>query len=205
VKKIAAAIVVLLAAGGEASAHRLDEYLQATRISLARDRLMLEVDLTPGANIASDVAAILDVDGDKAISPAEAEVYGRAVLSDLVVQFDDRVVGMTLMHVEVPSIDEMRHGLGTIHLRAAGDIEAAMGRHQLLVLNRHRPGASVYMVNALVPEDSGVELIAQSRDPQQREFRAEYTVSPRWPMGLLWLGMCGVGLVALAAVRRGRV
>ena len=69
-----------LAMPAESAAHRLDEYLQAARVSLARDRIALEVDLTPGANIAPAIVALLDRDGDGTISPIEAEAYGQVCL-----------------------------------------------------------------------------------------------------------------------------
>ena len=31
-----------------AGAHRLDEYLQATRVGIERDRVSIDIDLTPG-------------------------------------------------------------------------------------------------------------------------------------------------------------
>ena len=33
--------------GATVSAHRIDEYLQAARLAIAPDRIMLEMDLTP--------------------------------------------------------------------------------------------------------------------------------------------------------------
>ena len=38
-----------------ALAHRLDEYLQATRISVATNRIDLSIDLTPGVAVAAAV------------------------------------------------------------------------------------------------------------------------------------------------------
>ena len=52
-----AAIVSRLAMRADTAAHRLDEYLQATRLSLARNQITLEIDLTPGANIAAASSA----------------------------------------------------------------------------------------------------------------------------------------------------
>jgi hypothetical protein len=66
------ASVILLALPAESAAHRLDEYLQAARVSLARDRVTLEVDLTPGAAVTPAIVALVDRDGDAVISPAEA-------------------------------------------------------------------------------------------------------------------------------------
>jgi hypothetical protein len=161
------------------------------------------VDLTPGVSIAPSVIQSVDTNADNAIAPAEAEAYGRAVLSDLLVTLDGDPVEMTLVRIEVPAIDEMRHGMGTIRLRTSGSVGAGAGNHRLRLLNRHRPDTSIYMVNALLPEDAGVELVSQTRDPLQREFDMEYAVGQQWPVRLLWLGIGGAGLAAV--VGRGRV
>ena len=172
------ATIVWLLISGRSSAHRLDEYLQAARVSLARDQIVLNVELTPGANIASAVIAVFDRDRDGVISPDEAHAYGRAVLADLVMKFDDRAVGAALTRVEVPSISEMGTGLGTIRLRAVGHIEVTPGRHAVYFRNNHQPGMSVYMINALIPEDEGIAVLSQTRDSRQREARIAYEVAP---------------------------
>jgi hypothetical protein len=202
---IVAAIVFVLAVPAESAAHRLDEYLQAARVSLGRDRVTLEVDLTPGANIASGIVALLDRDGDNTISPIEAAAYGQVVLADLVLELDGRLVAMTLTRVETPSIEEMRDGLGTIQLRAAGTLEAvASGRRQLYFRNDHQPAASVYLVNALIPEDGDVGVVAQTRDARQQGVRIDYNVGARWPAQVLWLVFAALGLPTLMIGRRAR-
>lgn len=200
-KAFAASLVVVLAAGGDAKAHRLDEYLQATRVSFARDQLAIDVDLTPGISIASGVIAMLDANADGTIAPAEADAYGRAVLSDVRVSLDGNPVGMTLAAIDVPALDEMRNGTGTIRLHAAGSVTAGAGRHSLELVNNHRPETSVYMVNALVPEDSGIDIMSQTRDPRQREFRAEYDVTSEW-LGYVTLLALGTAGAVLAKKRR---
>jgi hypothetical protein len=195
VKGFAATMVAVLTAVGAVSAHRLDEYLQATRVSIARDQLALEVDLTPGVSIAQAIVESVDTNADNAISPAEAETYGRNVLSDLLVQLDGGHVAMSLTRIETPTIEEMRTGLGTIRLRAAGSVEVVAGEHQVSVFNNHRPDTSVYMVNALVPDDRGIDIVSQSRDLRQREFRMQTTVRRQWLTPMVWLGIGGAGLV----------
>ncbi len=194
---------VLLALSESPSAHRLDEYLQAARLSLGRTQVTLEVDLTPGASVADSIIALIDRDGDRTITPLEAQSYGQAVLSKVVVELDDRPVRLTLAHVESPSTDEMRHGMGTIQLRAVGDVEQAglwRRRRQLhFQNNNHHEASSVYLVNALIPSDGGITVVAQTRDAKQREARIDYSVSPRWPGYLYWPV---VGAVALVFVFR---
>ena len=190
-----AAIGFALVMPAETSAHRLDEYLQATRLSLARDRITLEVDLTPGVNIAPAIVTLLDRDGDGTISPIEAGAYGQVVLSDLVLELDGRPVALTLTRVETPPLGEMRDGSGTIQVRAVGPVDAiGSGRRRLEFRNNHQPAASVYLANALIPQDDDVGVVAQIRDPRQRGVRIEYDVHPRWPGRLIWLvlGVAGV-------------
>ena len=191
-----AAIVVLLMTPGESTGHRLDEYLQAARVSLDRDRITLEVDLTPGASIAPAIIAMLDRDGDNTISPGEAATYGRVVLRDLIVELDDHAIATTLARVEVPSIDEMRGGVGTIQLRATGTVagDGIFGRRHLYFRNNHQPGASAYLVNALVPDVRDVGVMRQTRDPRQQEIRVEYNVGAPWYAQLAWVMLAVLGL-----------
>ena len=51
----AATAGLLLVLSASPSAHRLDEYLQAARLSLAHTRVELEIDLTPGASVADGI------------------------------------------------------------------------------------------------------------------------------------------------------
>lgn len=198
-----AAIVFVLAIPAESAAHRLDEYLQAARVSLARDRITLEVDLTPGVSIAAAIVTLLDRDGDSTISPVEAGAYGQAFLADIVLELDGRAVPVTLTRVAIPSVDEMADGLGTIQLRAVGHVESVVvGRRHLYFRNNHQPVASAYLVNALLPRDDDVGVVAQTRDPRQQTVRVEYNVGPRWPAQLLWLVLGAVGLTTLMVLRR---
>jgi hypothetical protein len=203
-RTFAAAAAFLLMMSASPSAHRLDEYLQAARVSLEHTRVALEVDLTPGANVADGIIALLDRDGDSRVSPLEAESYGRDALSDMVLELDGRPIALTLSHVEVPSIDEMRHGIGTIQLRAGGSVEDGWNRRrELHFRNNHEAGSSVYLVNALIPGNADVSVIGQTRDAKQRDVRIEYNISPQWFTRLYWpvLGVAALFL-CFAALQR---
>jgi hypothetical protein len=185
-KKISAIALLVLALPAPASAHRLDEYLQAARLSLARDRITLEVDMTPGMNVAQAIAALVDGNGDGVISQSEAGAYGESVLKELVLELNARAVPLTLTRVEIPSRDELNDGMGTIQLRATGRVHVAAGRHELHFRNNHQPAGSVYLANALLPEDAGVAVLAQARDPRQQSIRIDYEVEPPWAK-VLWV------------------
>ena len=171
---------------------------------VARDRIALEVDLTPGVNIASDVIASLDRDGDTAISPMEAQSYGQSVLADLVVELDGRQVPLTLTRVEISAIAELREGMGAIRVQATATIDGSVaGRRDLHLQNDHQPEKSVYLANALVPDTADVRIVRQSRDSRQRDLRIEYTVEPRWPVKVVWL-LAGFSVLAGVLVQRAR-
>src|SRR5918993_4134604 len=88
--RISLALTALLAVVGAATtaAHRLDEYLQAARIDLQRDAVLIEMVLTPGADIAGSVVAALDRDGDARLSRDEQRTYARDVVQQLRLTLD---------------------------------------------------------------------------------------------------------------------
>src|SRR5262245_9739943 len=90
-------VVVLLAFPVPAAAHRLDEYLQATRISVSVDRVMFEIDLTAGVEVAPKILALIDADRNGDISLAEGETYARAVLRSVTLEIDDQPRPVTLV------------------------------------------------------------------------------------------------------------
>ena len=183
----AATAGLLLVLSASPSAHRLDEYLQAARLSLAHTRVELEIDLTPGASVADGIISLIDRDGDKRISPLEAERYGREVLAEVVLELDGRPIALTLNHVEASPLEDMRHGLGAIQVRASGDVESRMSfRRELHFQNNHHAASSVYLVNALIPTDPGISVVSQMRDAKQRDARIEYSVRPQWPKYVYW-------------------
>jgi hypothetical protein len=190
-----------------ASAHRLDEYLQTSRVAVERDRVALELDVTPGAAIAAQVVTTIDRDADGRISPVEAEAYGRAVVRELFLEVDGRAVPLTLTRVEASTIEEMIEGLGSIQLTAVGQIrEAGTTRRRILRFrNDHHPDSSAYLVNAMVPLSRGVAVTSQMRDVRQREVRLEYEVRAVWATRLTWLtlGLSGVGVLIVSRLRWG--
>jgi len=167
IRALLSAVIVILIAPAETFAHRLDEYLQAARVSLGPGRISIEIDLTPGTSIASGIITLLDRNSDGRISQLEAQAYGEEVLSDLVVGFDGVPVPVTLNRVEIPPLDDMRHGLGAIRLQALGEVSSfRAGNHYVHLRNSHAPVPSVYLVNATVPDDRDIRVIAQTREPQ---------------------------------------
>ena len=179
-----------------ASAHRLDEYLQATRLLIDIDRVTLDVDLTPGVSVASQVIAWIDTTRDGQISDVERAAYAEDMLASVRLSVDGRPAPLTLVDSQFPDVRDMSLGVGTIRLRAIAKLPpAAFGRHQLSCVNTHRSEASVYLVNALVPADRRVQIAGQRRDAAQHGLIVDYEVLP----DAAWTRSSSL-LIALAAI-----
>ena len=70
------------------SAHRLDEYLQATTIAVEKGRVQVELRLVPGVAVFPIVFAGIDSDSDGIASPAEQRSYAERVIGDLSLSAD---------------------------------------------------------------------------------------------------------------------
>jgi len=174
---VAWALCVVAAASGPVEAHRLDEYLQAIRIDLGFDRILLQVDLTPGAEISRSVLAILDGNGDNAIETREADGYATLFLRHLRLAIDGQPRSLTLVSRQVPSIQEMHEGTGVIRIEASSPSTNTDGAHRLELHNEFRPDVGVYLVNALVPATSEIKITSQQRDPLQKTMTLDYEIA----------------------------
>jgi hypothetical protein len=198
-------IVIIGLAAPRLGAHRLDEYLQATRVSLQRQRVNLEIDLTPGVSVARQVTTWIDTDGNGNISTSESAAYGRRLLASVALTIDGRAVSLDLDGVDAATVADMAAGIGTLRVRASGVVRSGgVGRHELVVINSHHPEASVYLANALVPADPGIQILDQRRTVDQHSFTILYEAG----LPVLWTRVCwglsALGLIFVtAATRRG--
>ena len=170
-------VLIFLLTPIPAGAHRLDEYLQATRVGIERDRVTVDVDLTAGVSIARQVTRWIDSDGDGRISSSESLLYGRQVLGSLAVSIDGTTMPLSLNDLQAPTPADMASGVGTLRLHASASIPASLsGRHRLTLVNTHHPESSVYLANALVPSDKAIDVLGQRRSPDQHSLTIEYEV-----------------------------
>ena len=197
-------LVILAVSSRPADSHQLDEYLQATRIAMAADRVGVEISLTPGVAVAPRVFALIDRDGDGRASSVEINSYARRVLRDVVLSVDGQPVQMTITRAECPPWEEIRSGAGIIRIEAAATARVmSAGRHQIRLVNTHEPEFSAYLLNALVPSDPAITIAAQRRDVLQHGIDLDVDVA-RWYATTLWsLALIGT-FAALAAHRVSR-
>lgn len=170
---------VLLTLATDAAAHRLDEYLQATRISVATNRIDLSIDLTPGVAIAGQLLVLIDADGNGQVSKEEGNTYAERVLEDTQFTLDRSVLACELAGASFPELHEFRNGSGVIQIKAIAPVgNLVTGNHVLRLTNAHLPEISVHQVNALRSKDDTIEITQQTRNELQTEYRLEFKVRP---------------------------
>src|SRR5205823_2790216 len=119
-----------------ALAHRLDEYLQGTILSIDSDQVNAQITLTPGVAVLPVVLAGIDPHGEEAISKAKQRAYARRVLGDLNLTIDGHPLTPQLLSVRFPSAGEMQDGRGEIRIEFNADLPAG-GRNRKLIFKNH--------------------------------------------------------------------
>lgn len=195
----AAAITCLLAA--PAAAHRLDEYLQATIVSIEKDQVQMSMRLIPGTAVASFVISGIDTNGDGVLSAKEQREYAERVLHDVSLTIDGgAALTPQLRSVTFPEVPAMKEGLGEIQLEFTASLPRSQGQERKLVFeNHHQPPISVYLVNCLVPRDHDLRVVAQKRNEGQSFYQLEYMDASAVPTGSgarTWLGVAVLGVLA---------
>lgn len=203
-------VVACLGLAAPLRAHRLDEYLQAARISVAVGHVSVELDLTPGVAIAPAVLAMIDTNGNGDISAKESDAYARLVIDGVVMTVDGQRVFPHLVRRQLPAWRDVRAGTGMIRLHASATLPPlAEGPHHLFFGNTHRADIGVYLANALVPVDRRIEITGQRRDHAQHELMIDYSVgrATDGPAAVSWQAAAGlviVSVVGAIVLRKGR-
>jgi hypothetical protein len=181
-RTVIALIVVTGLVASVVSAHRLDEYLQAARLAIDTARVELQLEMTPGVAVAGAIIADLDRNRDGQLSQDEQSAYAGRVLDDVKLEADGRPLRIQLLRSHFPDLKALQNGEGTITLRSTAKLpRLSAGAHRLFFRNAHRLDDSVYMANALVPENARIAIARQRRDPGQRELTIDYLVRQSQP------------------------
>lgn len=182
-----------------ASAHRLDDYLQATLITLERDRVVAQIRLTPGVAVFPGVMSTVDTNGDGMISAAEKEAYADRVLGDVSLTLNGRPLKPRLLSISFPETGTMKEGLGEIQLTLSADLLDGVAERKLVFENHHQKAIAAYLVNCLQPQDPNIRVIAQNRDYEQSRYELTYVQSSASPHAA-WLALVPLFLLGRAAM-----
>ena len=172
-----AIVVLVLLVAKIASAHRIDEYLQATILSLQANRVHASMRLIPGILVSSSVIAEIDSNGNGIFSDDEERAYAQRVLGDLSITIDGKSVQPKLVAFTFPEPMQMREGLGEIHIDYSVDLPNGGSNRTLILANHHLNRTSVYLMNVLVPEDRNIRILGQKRNQEQSIYELDYQLS----------------------------
>jgi hypothetical protein len=160
-----------------ASAHRRDEYLQASRIGVDPARVQIELDLTPGIAVAPGIVRHIDLNRNGVFDVDEVRAYSERVRREIRLDLDGRRLPLALIDRRFPPLSAIFKGEGTIQLQLAADVPPlTAGSHRLRYRNDHRADIGAYLANPLVPATDRVAVLAQRRDVDQRELVIEYAL-----------------------------
>jgi HupE / UreJ protein len=186
--RLIAAVTILLLLGGPACAHRLDEYLEATILSVEKDHVQASMRLIPGVAVSSSIIASIDSDGDGVLSAAERSAYAERVLGDLSLRIDGNRLTPKLVSASFPRVEEMREGLGEIHIEFSADLPPGGANRRLILENHHQVRKAAYLVNCLLPRAHDIRIVSQTRNEQQSFYQLDYVQAgaPSAPLPLQW-------------------
>jgi hypothetical protein len=165
---------VLLFAATASHAHRLDEYLQATTLSLEDDRVEANVRLIPGVAVFPVVLASIDADRDGVISEAEQRAYAERVHRDLSLTVNGARLNLRLISWTFPNLETLKEGSGEIQLQFDADVPRRGSSRTLVFENHHQSAIGTYLVNSLVPRDDAIRITAQNRSRDQSLYQLDY-------------------------------
>jgi hypothetical protein len=175
VLRLISSVGIFLSVAAAAGAHRLDECLQATLVSVEKDHVALSIRLIPGVAVSSSVISAIDSDGDGVFSVKEQRAYAERLLGGLSLSVDGEALGLSLVTADFPQIGQMREGLGEIHVECTADLPKGAGRRKLVLESHGQEKGTVYLVNCLVSRDPDIRIEAQRRNELQSLYELDYT------------------------------
>ncbi len=173
-KLIVWAAAILVLAGTPALAHRLDEYLQGTIISVEKNRVDFQMTLTPGVAVFPILIAEIDLNADGVISRIEQRAYAGRILDDLTMSIDGHHLTPRLLSTEFPAVEEMKAGRGEIRIEFDSDLPFGGPNRKLTFENHHQSRIAAYQVNCLVSRDPDIQILSQNRNYSQSLYELEF-------------------------------
>ncbi len=175
--KLASTAAIVMLVSATALAHCLDEYLQGSLISIEKNRVEIEMTLTPGVSVFPAVIAEIDANADGLISADERRSYAGRVLRDITISIDGRSLMPRLVSIEFAPIAEMKEGRGEIRIEIEADLPAGGAKRKLTFENHHQSGIAAYQVNSLIPRDPQIQIVGQNRNYSQSFYEVEFVES----------------------------
>ncbi len=180
-----------------AAAHPADSLVQAAYLTLAPQKVKLELDFTPGELVAQGFLGQLDLNRDDLISQEEVKQFSNAMLGKVTLEVNGKAVRLQLESSQIPEVKTVKLGGGQLQLNLTGTIDGLLESNQFVFKNDFQPVKSAYLANVFV-QSADVKILSQQRDATQQEFRVNFGLAgsalPAKGFSWWWLGL---GLLVL--------
>lgn len=174
-----ALLVAIVVPNSGSYAHQLDEYLQATLVEIDPSAIRLQINLTPGVEVADEVLVVIDRNHDDHISDEEGAAYAELLKRDLVVRLDGRAIESSVTALNTPKPSDLRTGWGILQMEfTLAPLAVTAGEHELILENRHLSSLSDYLFNAARPRSDSIRIISQNRNDTQSECEIQFAYDP---------------------------
>ena len=164
---------------GWAFAHPVDEVVQGAYLTLAPGQVRLELDLTPGTEVAFAVLKSLDANGDRRITEAEARAYGERVLKQSTLTLGGKPAAWRLERVDTPAYDELEQSTPTLKIYATAARPDRAGPQAFSYENRYQPAKSQWIANVFLQPAGGwrYRVAGQQHTDDGRGLTVSYAAS----------------------------
>ena len=159
-----------------ASAHRLDEYLQATTLGLSDHSIALHLRLTPGVDVADGVIRQIDQNGDGNLSVAEQQAYVSHIAQTLTLSINGQFQLLSTKTATFPSLSAIKNGAGTIDIQFTAKTDFKKGDYTLTYDNKGAGPDTVWLVNSLIPQSPDICITQQKRSENQSHYELHFKV-----------------------------
>ena len=153
--------LLLLAIPRPASAHPADMYFHTFTLNFSPETVQIKWELVPGPMVTHIVWHEADLDGDEAISDAEAQAWVQPILEDFSLRLDGTPLNFDLVGVQwADSLPQLRAGENPITIELHADLNADAG--ELLLLNAYKPENSLSWFT--LTADEGLQFSTPEQD-----------------------------------------
>lgn len=162
-----------------AAAHPEHEVVQGAYLTLAGGTVQLELDLSPGPEVAAAFVRTLDANNDKHVTDAEAHAFAVRVLGQSSLTLDGDDGQWTLSRVETPTYEALTKEGATLKIHAAAPRAETGGNHVLTYDNRYNPAESRCVANVFLTQTTGWahEVTGQQHGPDGRRLTVRYVTT----------------------------
>ncbi|NVO25698.1 DUF1007 family protein [Donghicola mangrovi] len=110
--------IALAALAGPLAAHPHTSVDQQVHIAIGPEQAKVAIRIVPSAADGDVTRAVLDLDGNGVIDPAEADVFRNTVIGALSVTWSETAIVPINADIRIAPLEDLAAGLGTIELTA---------------------------------------------------------------------------------------